>query len=347
MIPILILNWNGLTDTLECIDSVLKLEEVNFRIVIADNGSTGNDQTQLEILFRNHPNIELVFFKENHGFTRAYNIMMEQVLVQEYVPPYIALLNNDTAVDKKWLTSLLKTAMSSGADIVASKMIQYNDHSKLDNVGHRMINTAEVVPIGHKEHPSAFNSVESNFGACAGACLYSTKMLNDIGVFDEYFKTGYEDAEIGVRAIVAGYNAVLAPDAVVYHKVSQSVSKVFNLDYLIKIQQNIYYTYFKIMPLGVILLSLPFLVIKYILVLLTHTFFYKKKHRIVHVKAIKKVWKDRDIIKNRRNLFKRNRRLRSNFSILRKQTFFLWFDIKRFVSYVFKKESSDFDKVMD
>ena len=139
---------------------------------------------------------------------------------------YIALLNNDTHLDPDWLKNLAESAQRNQADIIGSKIINYYKQDTLDNVGHTLLNTGEVMPIGAGEPAARYTTCRENWGVSAGACLYSTRMLENIGLFDPYFQTGYEDAELGVRAKILGYKCVFEPTAVVYHKVSQSVKKI-------------------------------------------------------------------------------------------------------------------------
>ena len=54
-------------------------------------------------------------------------------------------------------------------------------------------------------------------------------MLHDIGIFDEFFSTGYEDAELGLRAMLAGYRQIFAPGAVVRHQIGASIDKIRDL----------------------------------------------------------------------------------------------------------------------
>jgi GT2 family glycosyltransferase len=68
-----------------------------------------------------------------------------------------------------------------------------------------------------------FNIQEKVFGACAGAALYHTRMLDDIGLFDEDFFLVYEDVDLSFRAQLRGYKCLYVPDAVVYHKASSSI----------------------------------------------------------------------------------------------------------------------------
>ena len=275
-IPIIIINWNGYKDTLDCIHSVLETEDVDFEIFLVDNGSDNNEGEQLQAYFHSFPNINYFFLDENIGFAKANNFVLQQILKGNY--QWVILLNNDTVVDPKWLSGFIRTARLMKADMVSAKFIQYYDRDLIDNLGHQMLNTGEVIPIAHDEPTSGYDSSFYNFGSCAGAALYSVPMLREVGTFDPFFSTGYEDAELGVRAVVAGYKAVYSPDSLVYHKGGQSIRKVFNEDYALMIQSAIWYTYFKLMPMTVILVSVPFIVVKTITLSLINLLFSRWKY---------------------------------------------------------------------
>lgn len=342
--PIIILNWNGLADTLECLESVLKTQGTDFIIYLVDNASQDNSQAVLRKQYGKHPKINLIFNKENLGFTRGNNLILRQLLQQPNIPEYIALLNNDTVIEPTWLKNLLQSAKTHQAGIVASKMIDYFEREKMDNAGHMMLNTGEVIPVGHGQPVSNFNIATENIGACAGAALYSTKMLVDIGIFDEHFTTGYEDAEFGIRAVVAGYKSWYEPSAVVYHKMGQSIKKIFNFDYSLSIQKHILYSYFKLMPLPVILLAIPSFLFKYLAMLTINIIFWRKKFLKLMIQSIWGTFsEDWHLIKRARKQFKSNHKRIGTLRLLRKQTFFLWFDVSRFYKYFIQNKPSAFD----
>lgn len=343
MIPIITLNWNGIQDTLECIDALSKQTYQDYKVYLLDNGSEEDNISILKKEFANHPKVELILNDTNLGFTKGNNLILRQLLKEDY--KYIVLLNNDTAAEPTWLENLIKCAEANQADMVTSKMVNYFKRSRMDNAGHLMLNTAEVIPLGHDEPIEAWNTYQENIGACAGAALYSTKMLHDIGIFDEYFETGYEDAEFGLRANILGYKTVFAPDAVVYHKVKQSINKIMNYDYILKIQLNIFYTYFKLMPLGVLLINLPSFIFKYLSIFIIDIIFWRPKFMKVMADAwYRTLFKERKNIKAARKEFYSKHRPVSSFKILKKMTFFLWFDIKRFWKYIILRKEVEQEK---
>lgn len=267
-IPVIVLNWNGVADTIECIDALLAGDGVDFRVVLVDNGSSGDDFEQLHARYESCARIELRRNTENLGFARGVNAVLRDLLVGAGTrPEFVALLNNDAIPEPGWLSALVDAAERSGAAAVASKMIRHDDPARLDNAGHIFLNTGEILPRGASESPDRYDEVARVAGVCGGACLLRSDMLDDIGIFDEFFTTGYEDAELGLRALMAGYDQVFAPRAVVRHRIGASIDKIRDLNYAVRLQVNINYTYVKLMPWPVMVWNAPWIFLKTIAVL--------------------------------------------------------------------------------
>jgi len=341
-IPIIILNWNGYGDTVECVESVLQSDYSEFTIYLVDNGSDANEGRRLSDLFLGEKRVAVRCLNSNLGFAKANNILIEELSPSHDV---IVLLNNDTTVDPAWLHKLVEARAASHADMLSVKLLNYFDRTKIDNLGHQMLNTGEVVPIAHGEEGRDYNISFENFGSCAGAAMLSCKMMNRIGAFDPNFSTGYEDAELGVRAFVAGYKCIFVPDAIVYHKMGQSIKKVFDERYALMIQTSIWYTYLKLMPTSVIIISAPFILFKHCLLTLINLVFWRPKYLKIQWEAVNNVLQlYPDKIKENRHAFLENYRSRSSFSILAAQRFFLWFDILRFYRIFIRRKKSALDK---
>lgn len=343
MIPIIIVNWNGINDTKECISSILNMTGIDYQIYLIDNGSEEAQVEELNELYGNEDKVSLHLYTSNLGFSKAHIRIYNEILSGDSFP-YIALLNNDTAVDPHWLKELVQFAKTENADLVSSKMISYYNRDLVDNTGHKMLNTGEILPIGHGEPIENHNQSIENLGPCAGACLYSKKMIDEIGFFDSYFSTGYEDAEFGLRAVISGYKAMYAPKAIVYHKMGQSIKKIFNFEYSAMIQTSILYSYFKNVPTLKLLLDLPFIIIKNILMIIINILFWRIKYLKVQIKSWFTIISSIRTIKLKR---KQTAKLRKNkistLDLIRKTEFFLLFDLKRFYRIIIKKEESAID----
>ena len=323
--------------------SLMEQTYPHFDIYLVDNGSERGDVAALEAAFGGHPQITLRMNGANLGFTKAHNLIFEELLEQDY--KYIVTLNNDTVQEANWLEELVGFAEAKDADMVSSKMINFFDRSRMDNAGHQMLNTAEIIPYASGEPIAQWNTPFENVGPCAGAALYRADMLRQIGTFDERFTTGYEDAELGVRACLLGYSAWYAPQAIVYHKVSASINKVINYDYKRTIQEHILYTYYKLMPKSVQWINFPCFVFKYGAVFMIDIVLRRK----VFYKVMKEAWQNtlgpnQPAIEAARTAFYTKGKPVSTWRILRMQRFFLWFDVVRFWKFVVVGEKSFLEK---
>lgn len=343
-IPILLINWNNASDTLDCIRSLQAQTHADFRLLLLDNGSEAADRAQLEKGLPDDSRIQFIKSPDNLGFTRGMNFLLREYILNRPEYDYVVLLNNDTETDPGWLEKLLACARDEDAGLVSSCMVNFFDRRRLDNAGHKMLNTGEILPAGQDEPLPSYNRKRENMGACAGAALYSTDMLRDIGVFDEFFDTGYEDAELGLRAILCGYRSVYTPEAIVYHKISRSINKIRDYRYTLKIQLDIYYTCLKVLPLSVLLINLPFFLFKIGVLAVINLLFFRWKFMRVMWHALYIVTIRKGFFLKTRRQFQRQHQLIPGRVFLPKMEFFLWFDIRRFNKYILKREKMIFEK---
>lgn len=182
-----------------------------LEIYIVDNGSKDGS---VEFIEENYPSVKLVKFPHNTGFAPAVNAGIKAASGQ-----YLALINNDTVVDKNWVSELA-AVLDSHPEIgsVGCKMLAYDDHKLLDGVGDGYRRGGLPGRIGHREIDSGrFNTQRYILGACGGAAVYKRSMLDDIGLFDEDYFAYLEDVDIALRAQSAGYKCLYVPSAIIYH----------------------------------------------------------------------------------------------------------------------------------
>lgn len=339
MIKVLILNYKSLENLQECIAGFSNLSS-KVEIVIIDNGSKNSDLNEIEALVRNEDHIFLFKNFKNLGFTKGYNAYLKNIENASH----LFLLNNDTSIDKACISVINKRINTDQPDMLSCKMINYWNRELMDNAGHKMYTSGEIVPLGHARSINKYTKPLENIGACAGAAVYSTAMLNDIGLFDEYFDTGYEDAEFGLRAFIAGYKCIYEPNAIVYHKMGQSIKKIFDFDYVVKIQTNIYYTYLKLVHWQIICTGFIPWLIRLILITLVDIIFWRPKYLRVQYSALYNIiFKDWKTVMKARKEARHLRRI-SWWKLLKKQEFFLVNDVRNFYKFIIKGEKSYFEK---
>jgi GT2 family glycosyltransferase len=344
-IPILILNWNNAADTLACLQSLQRMEGGGYEVYVLDNGSESEDRSALREGFPQDERYNLLTSPTNLGFTRGVNHLLETVVLPgDY--EYVALLNNDTEVAPRWLPALLAEARKTKAGMVASRMINFFDREHMDNAGHFLLNTGEILPLGHDDPIADHDQPRANAGACAGAALYKVELFRELGLFDTFFRTGYEDAEFGIRATLCGYACRYAPDAIVYHKISRSINKIRDFQYTLKIQVDVFYTVLKCWPAVNLIINAPFFLFKIFVITLMNLVFGRWKFmRVLWTALYQVLIRDRATIAQARRTFlaKANPTL-SWYAFQQKMIFFLWFDIRRFYKYVWKREKMVFEK---
>ena len=108
-VSIIILNWNGLNDTVECLESLDKVTYPDYQVIVVDNGSTGGDARTLRERFGDY--VHIIENDKNYGYTGGVNIGIKYAL-NNLAADYILLLNNDTIVDPEFLTKMVELAES-------------------------------------------------------------------------------------------------------------------------------------------------------------------------------------------------------------------------------------------
>lgn len=268
-IAIIIVNFRRAIDTIECLDSLLKINNLSFDIFLADNGSGSEEAEQLRSYADFYPkNITFTAFSENHGFTGAHNRLFEQILPKNYYQ-FILLLNNDTVVDPEFLTKMLiKIDRERHIEMIAAQMMQYDNRTRIDNLG---ITFYRCGLASNRK-----SAIDLLLGPCGGCALYTTNLLSQVyrtngEYFDEHFFCYAEDTDLAWRAILLGYRAAYAEDALVYHKGSIS-SGGPNSDFvLFHGIRNSLFVLIKNIPTSLLLRNLGWIILLHSAILLRYT----------------------------------------------------------------------------
>ncbi|MGE5195953.1 MAG: glycosyltransferase family 2 protein [Anaerolineae bacterium] len=221
-VAIIILNWNGKRDTVECLYSVSQISYSNFEVFVVDNGSTDGSAKTIHDIF---PDIHLLAMKENLGFAEGNNVAIRAAAA---IPDFefFLLLNNDTIVDKDILTAFVDAAKTHPqAGILGAKIFLYDKRETLDHFGGNWNpRTAKFDLIGHKEKGTdqKWDRVQTLDYVCGAALFFKKEVLQKIGVLEKSFFLIWEEADFCFRARKAGFAILTAPRAQVWHKVSAS-----------------------------------------------------------------------------------------------------------------------------
>jgi GT2 family glycosyltransferase len=256
-VSIIILNWNGWKDTLECLESLSKIKYRHFNTIIVDNGSEDNSVKEINNYLRSEttqfpgtdplilnyqntvppldpkipiPRFVIIQTGKNYGYTRGNNIGIE-FACKQFKPDYVLLLNNDTIVDPEFLGELINVGDSNQKiGFVGPKIYFHNngdESRKIQYVGGRQnMWRFEPQPIGYGEEDMGQYDENQMVDYVSGACILAkTSMLTDIGLLDDEFFSYREENDWCKTGYEHGWQTYLAYRARIWHKAQGSTKK--------------------------------------------------------------------------------------------------------------------------
>ena len=216
---ITILNWNGLNDTLECLQSVSELEYENRQVVVIDNGSEDGSPEQIRAKY---PSITLLENKANLGYTGGNNVGIRYAL--ENGADYVWLLNNDVIVNHDCLDRLVSTAEQHQDIGLLSPIISY-DFEATPFKYYGVLIDRKAFRLDSVQMPTAWDDkgLARDLLVVGTALLIKCSVVRRIGYLDERYFAYDEDLDYSLRAIEAGFRTYLEPKAFVHHKGTRSL----------------------------------------------------------------------------------------------------------------------------
>ncbi|MDO5835808.1 MAG: glycosyltransferase family 2 protein [Methanobacterium sp.] len=276
-VAIIILNWNGWKDTLECLESVYQINYPEYDVVVVDNNSnddslekienycagkikvessffeyqdknpvkifeyTNNKLENSKIPERNdinsinsHEKLTLIKNDKNYGFAKGNNIGIRYAMKNLDIE-YVLLLNNDTVVDKDFLTELVNVAKNNNnIGFVGPKVYIYSSKNTLQVAGgaHVDLKHGEVDEIAyHQLDEGQFDHyLEPDY--IGGTCILSSReVIKEVGMLDHSYFMYWEDADWCFRGRKHGYKSVYAFKSKIWHKYGASSDTPFKMYY--------------------------------------------------------------------------------------------------------------------
>ena len=261
-ICIIILNWNGWKDTIECLESIFGIEYSNYSVIVVDNDSTndsinkikeyaiGNLRTKSTFFEHNTKNKPISFLEcsendkikiaseklfiiknqDNYGFSKGNNIGIKFSL-DNLSPDYILLINNDTVVDKNFLGELIKLSeIDENITVIGPKIYYYDYNGKSDviNFAGGKINWLIYPGYHHiKNDPKSNNSPILECDWITGAAMMIKIKNYKFPLLNEEYFFGCEDVDFCLNLKKENKIAV-ALNSVIWHKIGISRDKKIN-----------------------------------------------------------------------------------------------------------------------
>lgn len=248
MTAIIILNWNGYNDTIECLRSLYRMTS-SFFVVVADNGSSDASVNRIRE-FLEDENIDVMIVKrgnaltekpnirsciiydigENLGFARGNNESIR--LISPMLPDYYLLLNNDTIVESDFLDRLTEFIVKHHDIEALTPLICYNsDRNRIWNCGGKQFLGLRKYYYANQTlmHTKDKEYIRVSF-LTGCALFFSPSLLNEDGsIFTEDFFFGEEDFNFCLRMNREKRGMACVLTSKIYHKVGNSINKDCNI----------------------------------------------------------------------------------------------------------------------
>src|SRR5215469_3218327 len=247
-VAIVLLNWNGCEDTLECIRSLRRMEYRNWHAVIVDNGSSDGS---VEHPRRACPEVSVLETHRNLGFAAGNNVGIRFAL--ENGADYVFVLNNDTTVFPKTLSQLIVFAEKHPQTaLMGPRIVRPSDSQREWPIRRDLDLVTLVCAFTPLRQIITRTPVVRRFFYCTNREPATAQFLAGTALFDESTFLDYEELIMAAKVRKAGFSAYFVPQAMIWHKGSASASGLRAKRYIenAKSEEYFFSQYVRLSPLG-------------------------------------------------------------------------------------------------
>ncbi len=248
LVSVVVANWDRRELLHACLRSLQSQTHRNLEIIVVDNGSQDGSP---EVVAAEFPGARLIRNPENCGCCVANNQGIAAARGR-----YVALINNDAEADSRWIEELLG-AFRQGEDVgmAASKILVWESRGTIDKAGHLIYWDGQNRGRGTGEADwGQYDQIEETAWPDGCAAIYRKDMLEALGGFDEDFFACADDAELGLRARLAGWRCLYVPGALVFHHPRSTLGR-FSTQRVILVERNRLWLAAKLFPWPLLLLN--------------------------------------------------------------------------------------------
>ena len=261
-VSIIVLNWNGWEDTIECLESLYQINYPNYDIIVVDNGSNNESLIKIKEYAKGKLTVESDFFEYNpenkplkiieyslndlnftecqpiEGFPSNKKLTLIKndkndgyaignniglkYVLNNLKSDYIVTINNDTVVDKDFL----------------KYMVEYvKNNDKIGLIGPKICYYGEPNEVWFAggnfrllscDIPNIQNYDDICEVGFITGCIhfFRADVLKKIGLYDSTYAPGYDNLEICFRTKNIGYKTFYIPQSEIWHKVGRSRIKI-------------------------------------------------------------------------------------------------------------------------
>ena len=220
LVVLVILTWNNERDTMQCLESVSKIDYDNYEVIVVDNGST--DST-VRTIRRRFPEVSVIENEDNFGFAEGNNVGIRMAISNQ--ADYVMLLNNDTTVHPDVLTHLVSAIELDPRIGIIGPLIRYFDPpQRIWSAGNAIDwNSGIVISLRQGDEGDTHGDPYEVDYVSGCALLMKREVVEDVGLLDPRYYLYFEETDFCARVRTRGYKICVEPQALIWHKVSASI----------------------------------------------------------------------------------------------------------------------------
>lgn len=212
-------NYNGLNDTCDLIDSIPS--DTSIEVIVVDNASS---QDEASLIKKKYPWVHVLRSDKNYGFAGGNNIGIRAAKGK-----YIFLINNDTIFKDFNIEALIKLLESSPSIGVVCPKIRFTwDNSPIQFAGYTPLSkiTIRNRSIGFGEADNGqYNTPRPTPYAHGAAMLINREVIHEVGLMPECYFLYYEEIDWSMMITRRGYEIWYEPACTIFHKESQTTGQ--------------------------------------------------------------------------------------------------------------------------
>lgn len=220
LVSVIIPTYNGLDLLIKCVSSLIQQTYKNFQIIVVDNGSSDKSR---EIITKTFPVVKFIEFKHNYGFAKACNAGIRRAKGD-----IVIILNNDAFPKPTWIEKLIEAEEKyPNISAFTSKIVTARNTRIIDSVGDEITVELKVKHRGEGEIDNGqYEKNEEVFLVPATAVAYRKKFFDDVGFFDEFFGSYFEDVDLSFRGQLLNHKYLYTHEAIVEHVGKSTSDKI-------------------------------------------------------------------------------------------------------------------------
>ena len=137
MIAFVILHYQAINETIDCVRTIKEKVTSDKKIIVVDNCSPNKSGRELEKLYSSDEEVNVLLLESNLGFAKGNNIGYRAA--KKYNPNYVVVMNNDAFIDCDNLEALINNVFDETKfDILGPDI--YSTRDKIHQNPHRLTN---------------------------------------------------------------------------------------------------------------------------------------------------------------------------------------------------------------